>query len=46
MLFNKEEVLDCYEEFQIFRLEEIELELQAGNFHNGTGLVLGLLLLK
>lgn len=39
MLFSKEEILADFGEYDFSELVETEIELNEGNFHNGTGCV-------
>ena len=40
MLFSKKEIKDAFKEFEIIKLEEVQIELKEGNFHNGLGSVI------
>lgn len=40
MLFSKESILKDFPDFEVILLEETEVELKEGNFHNGTGSVI------
>ena len=40
MLFSKESIKKDFLDFEILELEEKEIELSEGNFHNGTGSVI------
>ncbi len=40
MLFSKESIKKDFPDFEILLLEEKEVELTEGNFHNGTGSVI------
>jgi len=40
MLFSKETIKENFPNFEILQLEEVEVELQEGLYHNGLGSVL------
>jgi SAM-dependent methyltransferase len=40
MLFSKETIKRDFPNFEIIQLEEVEIELNEGEFHNGTGKVI------
>lgn len=40
MLFSKETIQNDFPNFKIIKLEEIEVELNEGNYHNGIGKVI------
>lgn len=40
MLFSKNEIKDAFKDFEIIKLEEVQVELKEGNFHNGLGSVI------
>lgn len=40
MLFTEKSIKDDFSDFEIIKLEEIEIELKEGNFHNGKGKVI------
>lgn len=40
MLFSKESIQNDFPDFEIIELEEVEMELHEGIFHNGTGKVI------
>ncbi len=40
MLFSKESIQNDFTDFDIIQLEEVEVELKEGEFHNGTGSVI------
>lgn len=40
MLYSKEGILQDFDEFEVVILEEVEIELNEGNFHNGVGRVI------
>lgn len=42
MLFSKESIVQDFSGFQILELEELEIELHEGTFHNGIGKVIRL----
>lgn len=39
-LYSKEEIREDFSGFEILQLEEVEVALQEGNYHNGVGLVI------
>lgn len=40
MLFTKEEIKNTFKDFEIIKLEETEVELNEGSFHNGVASVI------
>lgn len=40
MLFSKESIKEDFPDFEIIRLEEVEIELNEGIYHNGIGKVI------
>jgi SAM-dependent methyltransferase len=40
MLFSKESIAHDFSDFEIINLEEVEIELHEGSFHNGTAKVI------
>ncbi len=46
MLFSTEELMSDFQNFEIINLEEIEVELQEGLYHNGIGSVVRFLGIK
>lgn len=40
MLFTKKEIKDTFINFEIIKLEEVEIELHEGSFHNGVASVI------
>ncbi|MDF9796863.1 cyclopropane fatty-acyl-phospholipid synthase-like methyltransferase [Catalinimonas alkaloidigena] len=40
MLFSKESIAHDFSDFEIIKLEEVEIELHEGSFHNGTAKVI------
>lgn len=46
MLFSTEELMSDFQDFEILNLEEIEVELQEGLYHNGIGSVVRFLGIK
>jgi len=46
MLFSTEELISDFQDFEILNLEEIEVELQEGLYHNGIGSVVRFLGIK
>ena len=40
MLFSEETVLSNFPNFEILKLEEVEVELKEGLYHNGIGKVM------
>ncbi len=40
MLFSEEEIKDDFWDFEIIELQEVEVELEEGNLHNGFGSVI------
>ncbi len=39
-LFSKESIRKDFSDFEVIQLEEVEVELKEGNYHNGTGSVI------
>ena len=40
MLFTEESIRDDFSDFEVIKLEEVQIELNEGNFHNGIGKVI------
>jgi len=40
MLFSKESIKSDFSEFEVIQLEEVEVDLSEGDFHNGIGKVI------
>ena len=40
MLFSKDQIKEDFSNFEVLKLEEIEVELKEGKFHNGIGKVI------
>ena len=40
MLFSKQEIKDTFKNFEIIELEETQIELNEGRFHNGLASVI------
>ena len=40
MLFSKESIQQDFSDFEIVLLEEVQIELKEGEFHNGIGSVI------
>ncbi|AZQ45216.1 class I SAM-dependent methyltransferase [Nonlabens ponticola] len=40
LLFTKDEITETFQDFEIKRLEQAEVELKEGNYHDGTGHVI------